>query len=156
MTSLVNLVNPLSYRRRPQSSRTLIRNFSGAINAGEMLLVLGKPGSGCTTFLKTLANMQDEYKDTKGKITYGRLSAQEVAERYPADIAFCGMSRALAFTSRPVTDVAIQLRTTIISPLLPSKRPCSISSLLFVYFVGLHIAGLLSELGGVREHRGQK
>ena len=33
----------------------ILRNFDGLIRAGEMLVVLGPPGSGCSTFLKTIA-----------------------------------------------------------------------------------------------------
>ena len=90
---LLNLLNPLTYRSRPQSSRLLIRNFSGTVASGEMLLVLGKPGSGCTTFLKTLANMRGEYKDTMGEITYGGRSNKEMAEKNSAEIVFCGVSQ---------------------------------------------------------------
>ena len=62
--SALDLLNPLSYRKRPQHSRLLLKDFSGSITAGEMLLVIGKPGSGCTTFLKALSNMRGEYKGT--------------------------------------------------------------------------------------------
>lgn len=33
----------------------ILRNFDGVVKSGEMLLVLGKPGSGCSTLLKTIA-----------------------------------------------------------------------------------------------------
>ena len=33
----------------------ILQDFEGLVSSGEMLLVLGRPGSGCTTFLKTLA-----------------------------------------------------------------------------------------------------
>lgn len=33
----------------------ILRNFEGVIEKGEMLLVLGPPGSGCSTLLKTLS-----------------------------------------------------------------------------------------------------
>lgn len=33
----------------------ILRNFDGLVRKGEMLVVLGPPGSGCTTFLKTIA-----------------------------------------------------------------------------------------------------
>ena len=33
----------------------ILRGCDGVVEGGEMLLVLGVPGSGCTTFLKTLA-----------------------------------------------------------------------------------------------------
>jgi ABC-type multidrug transport system ATPase subunit len=32
----------------------ILRNFEGVVNSGEMLVVLGPPGSGCSTFLKTI------------------------------------------------------------------------------------------------------
>ena len=33
----------------------ILQNLDGLVEAGEMLVVLGPPGSGCTTFLKTIA-----------------------------------------------------------------------------------------------------
>lgn len=33
----------------------ILRDFEGIVHPGEMLLVLGPPGSGCSTFLKTLS-----------------------------------------------------------------------------------------------------
>lgn len=40
-----------------QSKRKIdiLRNFDGLVRKGEMLVVLGPPGSGCSTFLKTIA-----------------------------------------------------------------------------------------------------
>jgi ABC-type multidrug transport system ATPase subunit len=55
-----------------------------------MLLVIGKPGSGCTTFLKTLANMRTEYKDTTGEITYSGYSAKDMVTKNPGELTFCG------------------------------------------------------------------
>jgi ABC-type multidrug transport system ATPase subunit len=34
--------------------KTILNEFEGVIKSGEMLVVLGRPGSGCSTFLKTL------------------------------------------------------------------------------------------------------
>ncbi|KAL2866024.1 pleiotropic drug resistance family ABC transporter [Aspergillus lucknowensis] len=33
----------------------ILRDFDGVVKSGEMLVVLGRPGSGCSTFLKTIA-----------------------------------------------------------------------------------------------------
>jgi ATP-binding cassette subfamily G (WHITE) protein 2 (PDR) len=33
----------------------ILRDFDGVLNSGDMLMVLGPPGSGCSTFLKTLS-----------------------------------------------------------------------------------------------------
>jgi ABC-type multidrug transport system fused ATPase/permease subunit len=34
--------------------KQILRNFDGKVREGELLIVLGRPGSGCSTFLKTL------------------------------------------------------------------------------------------------------
>ena len=43
-------------RKRPQGKKrkTILRGLDGVLQKGELLLVLGQPGSGCTTFLKTI------------------------------------------------------------------------------------------------------
>lgn len=33
--------------------RVILKNFEGVVKAGELVVVLGRPGSGCSTFLKT-------------------------------------------------------------------------------------------------------
>lgn len=43
------------FRRRESTRAHILHDFYGAVYPGEMLLVLGRPGSGCSTFLKTLA-----------------------------------------------------------------------------------------------------
>ncbi|KAF1846524.1 AtrD, ABC-transporter [Cucurbitaria berberidis CBS 394.84] len=42
-------------RRIPEARIDILKGIEGVVMPGEMLLVLGKPGSGCTTLLKTLA-----------------------------------------------------------------------------------------------------
>ena len=37
---------------RPE--KTILNDFDGVLKSGEMLVVLGRPGSGCSTLLKTL------------------------------------------------------------------------------------------------------
>jgi ABC-type hemin transport system ATPase subunit len=34
--------------------KTILNSFDGVVKSGEMLVVLGRPGSGCSTLLKTL------------------------------------------------------------------------------------------------------
>lgn len=38
-------------QKRP---RQILKNFNGILESGELLVVLGRPGSGCSTFLKSL------------------------------------------------------------------------------------------------------
>lgn len=56
---------------------TLLDNFKGVVNPGEMVLVLGKPGSGCTTFLKSIANQRWGYTAVTGDVLYGPFTAKE-------------------------------------------------------------------------------
>lgn len=38
----------------PRSEKKIIRNFNGLVKKGELLVVLGRPGSGCSTLLKSI------------------------------------------------------------------------------------------------------
>jgi ATP-binding cassette, subfamily G (WHITE), member 2, SNQ2 len=57
--------------------RTLLSNTHGCVKPGEMLLVLGRPGSGCTTLLKMLANRRQGYAEVDGKVAFGTMSHEE-------------------------------------------------------------------------------
>jgi ATP-binding cassette subfamily G (WHITE) protein 2 (PDR) len=50
------LLAPLRFREFFSSGpeKTIFNEFDGVLKSGEMLIVLGRPGSGCSTFLKTL------------------------------------------------------------------------------------------------------
>lgn len=56
---------------------TLLDNFRGVCQPGEMVLVLGRPGSGCTTFLKTIANQRYGYTNIDGEVLYGPYTADD-------------------------------------------------------------------------------
>ena len=88
--SAFGLLSPLRNRLTEGSSRPILRGFSGTINPGEMLLVIGKPGSGCTTFLKMLSYMWEEYKQVQGELTFNGHPIQELLAKRPQDIIFCG------------------------------------------------------------------
>ncbi|KAK1759774.1 ABC-2 type transporter-domain-containing protein [Echria macrotheca] len=63
--------------RKGGTEATLLNNFRGVCKPGEMVLVLGKPGSGCTTFLKNIANQRYGYTSVTGDVLYGPFSADE-------------------------------------------------------------------------------
>ena len=48
----------------------ILNGVTGCVKPGEMLLVLGRPGSGCTTLLKSLASYRDGYRTIDGKVSY--------------------------------------------------------------------------------------
>ncbi|KPI34416.1 Multidrug resistance protein CDR1 [Cyphellophora attinorum] len=54
LIALARLPMTIFQKRKPQH-KVILNGFNGSIERGEMLLILGRPGSGCTTLLKTLA-----------------------------------------------------------------------------------------------------
>jgi hypothetical protein len=58
----------------------LLDCFRGVVKPGEMVLVLGKPGSGCTSFLRTIANQRSGYTSFSGEVLYGPCTADEFAQ----------------------------------------------------------------------------
>lgn len=49
---VVGLFNKIT--GRGQTKIQILRDFEGLVKSGELLVVLGKPGSGCSTLLKTI------------------------------------------------------------------------------------------------------
>ena len=50
--SQFNIVNQVKEGRQPAPLKTIVESSHGCVKPGEMLLVLGRPGAGCTTLLK--------------------------------------------------------------------------------------------------------
>ena len=58
--------------------KQILRNFNGHVNSGELLVVLGRPGSGCSTFLKTVCgDLQGLQVSKDSNINYSGI-AQDV------------------------------------------------------------------------------
>ena len=56
---------------RGKSKIDILRNFDGLVRSGEMLVVLGRPGSGCSTLLKTISGETSGFHvDPSSKLNY--------------------------------------------------------------------------------------
>ncbi|CAG9941664.1 unnamed protein product [Clonostachys rosea f. rosea IK726] len=120
--SALTILNPQSYKKSAKPERTLLSSWNGVVNPGEMLLVIGKPGSGCTTFLKTLAGLRAEFHDTRGSLTYGGKSIDASAAD-SVRVTFCGRALSFHSTTDLIAYVAwTQPRTMTISLLSLLKR----------------------------------
>ena len=53
-----------------------------------MCLVLGCPGAGCTTFLKTIANQREGYAKVSGDVLYAGITAEEMAKYYKGEVVY--------------------------------------------------------------------
>ena len=52
-------------------------------------MVLGRPGSGCSTLLKTLANQRKEYYAVEGEVHYNAFTPEEMYAHYRGDVIYC-------------------------------------------------------------------
>lgn len=66
----------------------ILKNFRGVAKPGEMILVLGRPGSGCSTFLKVIANQRSGYTKIDGEVLYGRFGAEAFAKRFRGEAVY--------------------------------------------------------------------
>ena len=88
-------LGPLTLLRQFKESRNvkhrkLIKNVSGVVKPGEMCLVLGRPGAGCSTLLKTIAAEHDQFVSVDGDIHYDHIPQHEMAKKYKSDIIYNG------------------------------------------------------------------
>jgi hypothetical protein len=124
---------------RPET-RDILSGFSGVVRPGEMLrkssfskriipdqmracttVVLGSPGSGCTTFLKTLANQRQTYHDVQGEVFFNSLSPEEMKTHYRGDLQV-RPSIHLPFLRLIIWIYSSFLKMTSISPPLRWKK----------------------------------
>ncbi|KAK5092697.1 ATP-binding cassette transporter snq2, partial [Cryomyces antarcticus] len=68
--------------------KTILSDFSGCIKPGEMCLVLGRPGSGCSTFLKVIGNQRFGYESVEGDVTYGGTNAHKMGKKYRSEVLY--------------------------------------------------------------------
>jgi ATP-binding cassette subfamily G (WHITE) protein 2 (SNQ2) len=58
------------------------------LRPGEMVLVLGAPGSGSTTFLKVVANDRGSYVNVTGDVRYAGISHSEMLKYYNGEVVY--------------------------------------------------------------------
>ena len=68
--------------------RTIIHGFTGCVRDGEMMLVLGRPGSGCSTFLKAISNNRESYAEVTGEVSYGGIAAGKQKSMYRGEVNY--------------------------------------------------------------------
>ncbi|SCU98125.1 LAMI_0F13146g1_1 [Lachancea mirantina] len=77
-----------------QARNTKLRDIVSDVNLlarpGEMVLVLGRPGAGCSTILKTVACEIKSYKEVRGSISYDGVSQKDMIKKYKRDCIYNG------------------------------------------------------------------
>jgi ATP-binding cassette subfamily G (WHITE) protein 2 (SNQ2) len=115
--SQFNFPQLIKESRAAKPTKIIINNSSGCVKPGEMLLVLGRPGSGCTTLLNMLANKRAGYANVTGDVRFGDMDAKE-ARKYRGEIVM-NSEEELFFPTLTVgqtMDFATKMK-------IPAKRP---------------------------------
>lgn len=100
----------------------ILKDFRGVTKPGEMVLVLGRPGSGCTTFLKVITNQRFGFTGVDGEIRYGPFDAQTFAKRFRGEAVYNQEDdvHEPTLTVKQTLGFALDTKT-------PGKRPFGIS-----------------------------
>jgi ABC-type multidrug transport system ATPase subunit len=53
-----------------------------------MMLVLGRPGAGCSTFLKAIANNRESFAEVSGEVSYGGIPAAKQKKMYRGEVNY--------------------------------------------------------------------
>ncbi|KAF4763736.1 hypothetical protein HAV15_000455 [Penicillium sp. str.  len=81
------LIDLFSWRKTGQEYN-ILEDFRGLTRPGEMVLVLGRPGSGCTSFLKVIANQRFGYTGVDGEVLYGPFDADSFSKRFRGEAVY--------------------------------------------------------------------
>lgn len=97
----------------------ILKPMDGLFRPGELTVVLGRPGAGCSTFLKLVAAQLDGFEiDENSKISYDGLSQNDIMTNFRGEVVYCAESESHFphLTVGETLDFAARLRT-------PKNRP---------------------------------
>lgn len=82
--------NLLSEEKRQSQMFDILKPMDGIIKPGEVTVVLGRPGAGCSTLLKTIANNTYGFDVSKESvISYSGLTPTQISKNYRGDVVYC-------------------------------------------------------------------
>lgn len=101
----------------------ILKPMDGILRPGELTVVLGRPGAGCSTFLKSVANQTHGFHiDPSSVVSYDGLTPSEIANHYRGEVVYCAETEAhfAHLTVGTTLEFAAQFRT-------PQNRPAGIT-----------------------------
>ncbi|EGF98878.1 uncharacterized protein MELLADRAFT_40565, partial [Melampsora larici-populina 98AG31] len=71
-----------------KTPKSILSGFNGFVRPGEMCFVLGRPNSGCSTFLKVITNQRIGFWDIGGAVEYGGIDAATMAKEFKGEVVY--------------------------------------------------------------------
>ncbi|KAJ5237041.1 hypothetical protein N7489_007132 [Penicillium chrysogenum] len=87
-------------KRGDRPKRTILKDVAGQVKPGEMLLVLGRPGSGCTSLLRVLSNDRDSFDEVTGETNYGSMDHKGAKKFHDVHFPTLTVNRTMKFALR--------------------------------------------------------
>ena len=86
------IIKGIRERKNRNKMKIILKNVSLLAKPGEMVLVLGRPGAGCTSFLKSAAGETSQFAGgvTTGHISYDGIPQKEMMQHYKPDVIYNG------------------------------------------------------------------
>lgn len=76
------------YLRR-QPGKHILRDLHGSVHSGEILIVLGRPGAGCSTFLRSVAGeLKNVRIPDKTKLTYDGVTQDVFLKEFKGEVVY--------------------------------------------------------------------
>ncbi|KAK1143846.1 ATP-binding cassette transporter snq2 [Aspergillus melleus] len=115
------IIDLLGYGKKGKEFE-ILKDFKGVLRPGEMVLVLGRPGSGCTTFLKAITNQRFGYTGVDGEVLYGPFDAETFSKRFRGEAVYNQEDdvHQPTLTVKQTLGFALDTKT-------PGKRPLGVS-----------------------------
>lgn len=82
--NVLSQLNPF-HKTNKGELKTIVDKSHGTVKPGQMLLVLGRPGAGCTSLLSVLANNRRGFEEVTGDVSFGIMSPDD-AKQYNGEI----------------------------------------------------------------------
>ena len=87
LMSPLRFTENFSFGKKP--SKTILRDFDVLMKSGEMLIVLGRPGSGCSTLLKTMTGeMHGLQVDEQSVVHYNGITQQQMMKEFKGEVGY--------------------------------------------------------------------
>ncbi|KAI9340884.1 ABC-2 type transporter-domain-containing protein [Obelidium mucronatum] len=132
-SAITNLFQPayqvINYIKKTSNSlfppkyieKDIIHDVSGVLKPGECVLVIGRPGSGCSSLLRAFSNHVRSFKAVRGEIKYSGFSSKELHDKFRGEIVYAeeGDPHYPSLTVRQTLEFALNCK--VMSPEIRAK-----------------------------------